>query len=131
MSDEADAVFDKNLFDYAYVDETTQETTAYVFAEAEVSHVENQTIKNMYLYITVVCHKQFMKLDPTVFKGYVGNRRDNLVRYIDAKLNNSDIFGIGCLSLKSVGTMPAPAGYTARELVYEVPDFNVRRDISG
>lgn len=126
MSDEADRVFDENLFDYAYVDDKTQDVKAYICVEAEIPRVNSRMIKGMALYITVVCHKQYMKLDPSLFPGYIGNRRDNLVRYIDLLLNNSDIFGIGRLELKAVSTISAPERYTAREIVYLVPDFNIR-----
>lgn len=129
-SDEADAVFNENLFDYNYVDGKTQEVKAYICVETEIPRISSRTIKNMAVYVTVVCHKQYMKLNPLVFQGYIGNRRDNLVRYIDLLLNGNDIFGIGGLELKSVNTINAPEGYTARELVYVVPDFHMRKPSS-
>ena len=77
----------------------------------------------MKLYVTVVCHKHFMSIDPAKFPGMIGNRRDNIVRYADRLLSRSDIFGIGALKLESIKTMSAPVGYTARELTYSVSDF--------
>lgn len=125
-SDEADAIFEKNLFDYAYVDSTNHETAAFIFAEVEIPRVINKTIKGMRLYINVVCHKQYMRLDPALFPGLVGNRRDNLVRYIDKLLNQNDVFGIGLLSLISVRNIAGPFDFTVREITYEIPDFNIR-----
>lgn len=125
-SDEADAIFDKNLFDYAYVDSTNHETAAFIFAEAEVPLVANATVKQMKLYINVVCHKQYMKLDPALFPGVVGNRRDNLVRQIDKLLNQSDMFGIGRLSLFSVRTIAGPFDFSVREITYVTPEFNIK-----
>lgn len=122
-SETADAVFDKYLYDYLYVDGTTMESEAYVCVEAETAKSPTPTMQNMKLYVTVICHKQFMKVDATKFKGMIGNRRDNLVRYIDKLLNGSDIFGIGKLSFESARTIPAPTGFTARELMYSVPEF--------
>ena len=66
-----------------------------------------------------------MKLPRQTFKGISGNRRDNLVRYIDKVLNNSDFLGIGTLKLNAVRTLSPINGFTAREITYEVPDFNV------
>lgn len=125
-SEEADAVFDKYLFDYMYVDGTTAEASAYICVEAEVVKAPTVTMQNMKLYVTVLCHKQFMKVDASKFKGMIGNRRDNLVRYIDNMLNGSDIFGIGQLSLEHAHTVAAPTGFTARELTYTVPDIRTK-----
>ena len=125
-SDEADGVFDKNLFDYGFVDDTTQEATAYICAEADVVKAPGSTMKNMELYVFIYCHKQFMNIDGSKFKGMIGNRRDNLIRYTDKLLNGSDIFGIGKLEFKSAKVIPAPTGFSARELTYVVPDFKPR-----
>lgn len=122
-SDEADEVFDKYLYDYGYVDETTQEAKAYICIEAEVSKVPTSTVKDMNLYVTVICHKDYMKIAPSLFPGTIGNRRDNLVRNIDRLLDGSDYFGIGQLRLKSVRTISSPTGFTAREATYVVSDF--------
>lgn len=122
-SEEADDIFDKFLFDYIYVDGTTAEAAAYVCVEAETVKAPTLTMQNMKLYVTVICHKQFMKVDTTKFKGMIGNRRDNLVRYIDKLLSGSDAFGIGKLSLEHAHTVAAPTGFTARELTYTVPEI--------
>ena len=121
--DEADEVFDKYLFDYGYVDSTTDEAAAYICIEAELASIPTATIKDMRLYVSIVCHKGYMAIDPSKFKGMIGNRRDNLTRYTDDLLNGSDIFGIGKLSLVSCRTAPAPAGFSARELTYKIADF--------
>lgn len=122
-SDAADEVFDKYLFDYGYVDNTTTEARAFVCVEAEVTKVPTPTVQDLQLYVTVICHKHFMKIDPSAFTGVIGNRRDNLVRDIDKILNGSDVFGIGELTLSAVRTIPSPAGFTAREMTYKIADF--------
>lgn len=129
-SEEADEVFEKFLFDYGYVDGTTSETSAYICVEAEVTKSPTDTMQTMKLYVTVICHKQFMRVDTTKFKGMIGNRRDNLVRYTDKLLNGSDIFGIGRLKLISARTVPAPTGFSAREMTYIVPDFRNKKGVS-
>ena len=123
--DDIDTVLDDYIKDYQYVDETTQETAAFVWVEMEVNQVDNKTIKGGRLYVTVSCHKNYMALAPKVFKGVIGNRRDNIVRYIDKILNNSQFMGIGRLKLRSVKTIAPISGFTGRELTYEVPDFNI------
>ncbi len=122
-SDEADEVFDKCLYDYGYVDDSATESQAYICVEAEAIKSPTAAVQNMKLYVTVVCHKHFMSIDPAKFPGMIGNRRDNIVRYTDRLLSRSDIFGIGALKLESIKTMSAPVGYTARELTYSVSDF--------
>lgn len=122
---DSDYVLDNLIKDYQYVDETTQETKAYVWVEMEVNHVDNKTIKDVRLYVTIACHKGYMTLDKKTFKGIIGNRRDNLVRYIDKVLNNSSFLGLGTLALKSVRTRAPISGFTVREITYEVPDFNI------
>ena len=125
-SEEADGVFENNIFDYDYVDDTINEASAYICVESDVVKIPNSTVKNMRLYVTVKCHKKFMKIDISKFKGIIGNRRDNLSMQVDRVLNGSDLFGIGQLQLESVRVISAPAGFTARELTYKMPEFNTR-----
>lgn len=127
-SDAADDVFDKYLFDYGYVDSTTEEAAAYICVEADCMGASNMAIQGMRLYVTVYCHKNYMDVDTSKFRGAAGNRRDNLVRLVDNELNGSDIFGIGELKLDSARVVPAPTGFTARELTYSVPEFRYRAD---
>lgn len=127
-SEEADSIFDKYLFDYEYVDNTTTEAAAYICVETETTKSSTNTMNDMYLYVTIICHKQFMKIDSSRFKGLIGNRRDNLVRYVDEVLNSSDNYGVGALTLQSVRTATAPAGFSARELTYTIPAFRDKKD---
>lgn len=123
--DDFDEALEKNIFDYQYVDEAAEETSAYLWVEIEVSKVENKTIKGIRLYITVICHKSFMRLNKKTYKGVIGNRRDNIARYVDRLFNGKALLGIGSFKLASVRTITAPAKYTGRELCYEISDFNV------
>ena len=123
--DEIDKAREDFIKDYQYVYDTTLETAAYVWVEMEVNRVDNKTIKGIRLYVSVACHKNYMALSRQIFKGIIGNRRDNLVRYIDKVLNNSEFLGIGKLKLHSVKTVTPINGFTIRELTYEIPDFNI------
>jgi hypothetical protein len=67
-----------------------------------------------------------MKLDRKIFRGVMGNRRDNLVRYIDRILNFSTIYGIGELGLGSMKTIAPRNDFVLREITYKIPDFNIR-----
>lgn len=123
--DDYDEALESFLFDYQYVDDTTQESAAYIWVDAEVSHVDNMRIKGMRVYVTIACHKSFMELDTDKFKGVMGNRKDNLVRYVDRLINNKLSFGIGTLKLESVRTISSINSFTLREITYSVPDFNI------
>lgn len=123
--DDYDKALESNIFDYQYVDETTQEAAAYVWVDAEVERVENMRIKDMRIYVTVACHKAFMKLDGNKFKGMTGNRKDNIVRFLDRLLNNNSQFGIGTLKLESVKAVSPINEFTIREITYKVSDFNI------
>ena len=122
QSDEADETISQYMFDYGYVDGTTTETNAYICVEADIPAVPTDSFQDIRIYVTVICHKLFMKLDPSKFT-LIGNRRDNLVRYIDSELNGSDIFGVGKLDLDSIKTISAPNGFTAKEIAYSVSDY--------
>lgn len=122
--DDYDTVLEQNIFDYQYVDSTTQKTTAYVWVELDITRVQNEQIKDVKLYVTVMCHKNYMDLDPTIFSGLLGNRRDNIVRYIDKEIHSSEDFGIGKLILESVRAISPINNFTGRELTYTIPDFN-------
>lgn len=127
----ADSVYDKYLFDYGYVDGTTEETRAYICTEAEMIKSPTPSIHDLRIYVTIICHKQFMKVDAGKFRGMIGNRRDNLTRFIDGILNGSDIFGIGVLTLDSAKTVASPTGFTARELTYRISDFKDKGVVRG
>lgn len=123
--EDRDAVINENLFDYQYVDKTTQTTGAYIWVEMEVDRVMNRTVKGTKIYVTIACHKNYMRLNRKRFRGIGGNRRDNLVRFVDRVLNDQSFLGIGALSLSSVRTLTPINGFAMREIVYSVPDFNI------
>lgn len=123
--DDFDEALENNILDYHYLDSTAEESSAYIMVEIEVNRVENRTIKNIELYVTIACHKSFMKMNFSKFKGMIGNRRDNITRYVDKLLNGKPFPGIGTLKLKSVKTLTPINGFLMRELCYEIPDFNI------
>lgn len=124
--DDYDKALDEFIYDYPYVDSTTQTAASYIWVEVDVPSVSNRQIKNLKIYVTVACHKEFMKIDDEIFPGVMGNRRDNLARYIDRLLNFSTIYGIGRLSLNSIRSSLPSAKFVFKELEYDVPDFNLR-----
>ncbi len=128
--DDFDTVLQNNLFNYQYVDDTTRETTAYVWAEVDVKRVQNQKIKDVTVYVTVACHKNYMKIETNIFKGLQGNRRDNITRYVDKILNGTVLMGLGHLTLSSVRTLTTINGFTIKELTYTVPDYNLKDNIA-
>lgn len=121
--DKAYSVYDNNLFDYNYVDDTQMQASALIMVEVEVPRISTDTVKDMVLYVQVVVSKDYMTLKPSIFKGIKGNRRDNIVRQVDLLLDGSRGFGIGKLKLESVVIANVPDGYTSTMLTYTVPDF--------
>lgn len=129
--DDIDTAIDDYMFDYEYVDNTTTETAAYIWVEMDVPRVSNKHIKEAKLYITIACHKQFMKIKSNIISGVGGNRRDNLVRFVDKVLNGNDIFGIGVLALESVKSVSSSnTQFTCREMCYRVSDFNIKDNLN-
>lgn len=124
--DTAAQVFDNNIFDYGYVPSTVDEASAFVCVEANMIKAPTPSMQNIRVYVTIMCHKSFMQIEPSKFKGMVGNRRDNLSRLVDNLLNGSDAFGLGQLKLESAIVVPAPTGFSARELTYSISDFKKR-----
>lgn len=121
----------KYMFDYDYVDDTTSEEKLYICLDVLPSNVENSHIMEMTIAINVICHKDYMQLDNKIFKGIKGNRRDNVIRYIDKILNGSNHFGIGRLELANVVPITVSKRYTGRALAYYVYDFNHKGEING
>lgn len=113
----------KYIYDYDYVDDTTQDTRAYICLESYVDEVDNDHILSMVINVNVICHKQYMKLNHKTFKGLKGNRKDNLIRHIDKLLNGTRI-GIGRLELVDVKPLNVPQNYTGLVSIYRLYDFN-------
>lgn len=126
-SDEADDTIDRYIFNYDYVDGTTVETAAYICVETEMVNAVSPTMQSYKLFVKVVCHKEFMKIDPSLFPGVMGNRRDVLLTWIDKLLNKNSSFGIGKLILDRAVSVNAPNNFSARELTYSIPDFSDRK----
>lgn len=120
--DEADEIAQR-VKDHDYVDETCLTANAYVIIESEILNLDTDTMKAMGLYIQVICSKRFMDLNPKLFPGVKGNRRDNIARLINNVLGDSDAFGVGELKLTSASITSVPTGYTSRLLTYKVPSF--------
>lgn len=129
IDNDKDKALDEFIYDHQYIDNTVEKTSAFLWVEMEVDSVENKQIKGVLVYITIACHKDYMKLDGSIYRGIMGNRRDNLVRYVDKLLNGKSFLGIGELSLKAMRTINPINKFTIRELTYSVPDFNILETI--
>ena len=106
--------------DYRYVDETVQQAAAWVMVETECD-ASSGTMKDLYVYIEVLCSKQYMELDG--WRGVSGNRRDNLLIQVDRVVNGMKNVGIGKINLEDVRVVSAPNGFTSIVATYVVPDF--------
>lgn len=115
------------MFDYDYIDRTVQTNDAYLMVDAEMSNPTSGTMNQWWLYVQVVCTKAFNSLDPKVFRGVVGNRRDNLAKQIDLRLNGRRDLGIGKLELYSANPASVPDTFTSILLTYKIHDFRQER----
>jgi hypothetical protein len=118
------------IFDYNFFPDTQTDSLSYITIDTVVSNGKNDTTKMLNIIVTVISNKTNMKLEPTIFQGVAGNRRDNLIRYTDLVIRRMDNLGIGKLQL-SPRTPIAPVSigstnYTAKQLVYEIPNFDRR-----
>lgn len=120
----------KCFFDYEYIPGTIQEVLCAVCTDADIASVQNGEIKTLELYISVLCSQSMMKLDKKIFTGWVGNRMNNLIRYIDLQLRGNRDFGIGQLELKSVRTVASGnINFAKKQIMYQIPDFNIKRAV--
>ena len=122
--DDIDEAWDKKIFPYEFVVGTEAEESAFIFIEAEATK-STRTMKRVDVYVTIVCHKSYMKLNHQIFQGIAGSRRDVLASYVDSVLSNSNDFGIGRLSWQSMKTVSVSnANYCGRQIHYITSDFN-------
>ena len=115
--------YEERVKDHDYVDETSLTANSYIVIETEMSNLDTPEMKTMFLYVNVICNKKYMDLNPRKFKGYKGNRRDNIARLVNNLLNNNSEFGVGDLHLMNATVGSVPTGFTSRVLVYKVPSF--------
>lgn len=108
------------IFDFDYIDRTVEHSHAFVMVEADMISPTSGSFNQWEIYVQIVCHKDYVDLKPSVFKGVRGNRRDNLMCEIDKLLNGSKILGIGRLELKSAVTSMVPDSFTSKMLTYRV-----------
>lgn len=113
--------YENQIFDYSFVMDTQLSEKSFLLIEAETRKRPNDTIKNMVVYVQVICHKDNMKLNG--FKGVKGNRRDNLARQVTNVLEGRKDFGIGRLMFSDCYAVTVPSPYTSIMIVFETPEF--------
>lgn len=126
-SSEVEDFVERNLFDYDYIDGTLERHDAYIMVDDELVQPSSGTFNKWYLYVQIVCAKEFNDIDKKLFRGLKGNRRDNLAREIDLLLNGSREYGVGKLTLLSVAPATVPDKFTSMLLTYEIRDFRGER----
>jgi len=128
-SDEAVDSLDDLIFDFDYIDRTVERSNAFIMVDADMIMPTSGSFNMWELYVQIVCHKDYVRLDGKKFKGVVGNRRDNLMCEVDKLLNGSRMFGVGKLELKSATTAMVPDSFTSKLLTYTISE--VRRERYG
>jgi len=129
INDEVD-VFGTQIFNYNFIPNTLTDSLSYITIDTVVSDASTDKIKTLKLVVTVISNKTNMKLDPKIFGGVAGNRRDNLVRYTDKIIRGIKNLGIGKIQFTPrTPVSPVSTGsvdYVAKQLVYEVENFDGR-----
>ena len=123
------AEWEEHVIDHAWVDDTVQKAGAFITVDVDVTDMSSGTIKDMRVYVEVLVSKNYMSLTPSLFKGMKGNRRDNLVRYIDKLLNGSYEFGIGRLDATNIRTVTTANKFSGKLITYMVADFARNRSL--
>ena len=127
-SDDAYAIQDGNFYDYSYADETFQEDKAVVFVEVYVNRRPSVEFKGLQIQIQVLCNKAYCELDGKIFRGVLGNRRDNIACEIANALEGSGDFGVGDLLLTDAHPITPPNGFTGYGMTFTAVDFAIKDD---
>lgn len=123
-SDEVSCAREHSIKDYGVNLDTIQTDKMIIFVQASMLDNNNTNFKDMAITISIVCNCNYIKLDYTKFKGIKGNRLDNIARQIALALDDeAQEFGIGSLTLVQCHPVAVPTGFSALELVFEVPEF--------
>ena len=129
LDSEAAAEWEDHVIDHAWIDDTVQEAGAFITVDVDIPAISSGTIKEMRVYVEVLVSKTYMKLNPSIFKGLKGNRRDNIVRQIDLLLGGSRDFGIGRLDLTNLRTVTTANKFAGKLMTYNVHDFRYERGL--
>lgn len=126
-SEDASYIMDNNIYDFNYVSKTIERADAFIMVDADMIGPTSGTMNSWELYVQVVCHKDYVPLDPSTFKGVSGNRLDNLAGEIDSLLNGTRLFGIGQLDLAGCVTASVPDSFSSKLLTYRINEFRRER----
>lgn len=110
-SDEAYEFSTNNIYDYSFTDDAFQNDRAVIFIDCVFDQRPTEDFFRTYLYVQILCNKDYCKLDRKKWKGTTGNRRDNIAVQVAQILEDSDLYGVGNLKLVSM----APTTGTANK----------------
>ena len=117
--------WEKCINDYNYVKGVVQESKSFCCIDTEID-IESTAIKDVYINILIGVHNQNMSLKNTGIKGFMGNRRDNLIRELDYTLRYKNGLGIGKLEpwgrIKSVNVSGGEE-FACKLVTYRLTNF--------
>lgn len=122
--EDIDSLHYTQVFPYLYIDEAQTEVLPYICVEVNVPSVPTRTVKDMSVIIFVYSHKKCMKYSK---KGFIGTRVDIISDLVERQLRDMDNLGIGKLQLKSVTHLFPSNMYYGRQMIFNIPDFKVKR----
>lgn len=122
--DDVENLIYSQIFPFLYIDHTQTEVLPYLCFEVYTSRLTSPTIKEMILKVWCYCHKDCMKYHQ---RGYLGTRVDILANAVELQLYNSDKYGIGKPSFKTVNVLNSGnSKYYGKEIVFTMPDFKIK-----
>ena len=109
----------KQIFPYYYIPETQTQAQSYVIMKVNGLGIKNKIYNKAEVYICVVSHQDFMKVD-----GTHGTRIDLMGEIVEELFNGRDDFGFGEMELISNIETEINTNHRCRILRFMVEDFN-------
>lgn len=122
--EEKESLVYERVFPFLYIDDIQTSVESYICFEVTIPRCSG-TIKNLQLNVLCCCHKDYMNYKK---RDYIGTRVDILSDMVEREIHDSKEFGIGKLDLQSVRYIFPNTKYYARELIFNVSDFKVKRN---
>jgi hypothetical protein len=123
-------VLGSQIYNYNFIPDTQTDSLSYITIDTVITSAPTDVTKTIQIIVTVISHKDNIKLKPTIFQRVRGNRRDNLIRYADKVIRDIKNLGIGKIRFWERNPVaPMSTGstnYTAKSLIYEVQNFDGR-----
>jgi hypothetical protein len=115
----------QNIFPFARMPDTEQETKAYITVSVNVERLDsrNDMVRRMRIVIRIFSHADLMRVS-----GQSMDRIDLMAARVDKLLNETQDIGIGYVVLVSNAEHVLDTKHSYRELIFRTDDINSKRD---